>query len=733
MSALLHRLGRFSARHRKTVLGVWVLILAVTVVAAGLLGSKSSVDIGLPNTGSQDASDLLDADFPSQANSPSPIVMKSPGAPLTDTKYADAIGTATKNLQDDDLVSQVVSPLTQAGASQLSENQEIGYLSVTLKENLGQVTKSDAEDVANAAIDPLKAAGLEAVPGGSLGSIVDQEQSDDSEGLGLLAAVLILLFTFGSAVAMGLPIMTAIFGLATALSLITVLSNVMGIPDTGPVLATMIGLGVGIDYALFIVTRYREELASGHEPQAAVERSIATSGAAVVFAGTTVIIALLALAVARIPIVTAMGITSALAVLIAMIAAITLLPAVLAMLGTRVNALRLPWRRHQTHEAHATRWERFAHEVALRPKAFVGVSLVILLTLAFPVTQLTLGQPDTDALPADDEQRIAYDLLADGFGPGVNGPLLVAVKLGSGSKGDTALTNLSAALPKADGVAAVSPPQKNSEGTVAIYSVVPTTGPSAEGTSDLVTELRDETIPPAVAGTDSTAYVGGLTAGYVDLADRIAASLPWLIAVVLALSFLLLLLAFRSVALPAQAAVMNLLSVGAAYGILTFVFQDGHGAGLLGLPGPVPVVSYVPLMMFAILFGLSMDYEVFLLSRIRERYDAGANTHDAVVGGLAASAKVITAAASIMVVVFGAFLLNDDPTIKQFGLGMAVAVLIDATIVRCLLVPSLMVLLGKANWWLPGWLDRILPPLGLDETLDAAPPAGAPAPESSPA
>ena len=257
--------------------------------------------------------------------------------------------------------------------------------------------------------------------------------------------------------------------------------------------------------------------------------------------------------------------------------------------------------------------------------------------------------------------------------------------------------------------------------------------PTDETVSNLVTELRDQTVPPAIKGTDSSAYVGGLTAGYVDLADRISASLPWLIAVVLTLSFLLLLLAFRSVALPAQAAVMNLLSVGASYGILTFVFQDGHGVSLLGLPGPVPVVSYVPLMMFAILFGLSMDYEVFLLSRIRERYDGGANTHDAVVGGLAASAKVITAAASIMVVVFGAFLLNDDPTIKQFGLGMAVAVLIDATIVRCLLVPSLMVLMGKANWWLPGWLDRILPPLGLDEVLDTDKPAGAPAPESSPA
>ncbi|MBJ7329338.1 MAG: MMPL family transporter [Solirubrobacteraceae bacterium] len=707
MSALLHRLGLAVTRHRGAVIATWVVLAVATILAANALGTRTSVDISLPNTGSQSATDLLTAEFPSQAQGSSPIVMKTESGQLTEDKYQQAIADATKALKANDLVASV-APVA------ISKGGTVGYINITLSKNLGQVTKDEAEDLADAATAPLEKAGLETAIGGALGQVTDEETSDTSEGIGILAAILILLLTFGSAVAMGVPIVTAIFGLATAISLITVLGHVFGIPSTGPVLATMIGLGVGIDYALFIVTRHREGLSQGLEPDESIAKAIATSGAAVVFAGFTVIIALCSLAVARIPIVTAMGVTSALAVLIAMIAAITLLPAILALLGRRLNALRLPWRKGEEDPDGSPRWAKFAHEVCDRPWIALGISLAILLPLAAPVIGLTLGQPDTDALPKDDSERVAYDDLAEGFGPGFNGPFVVAVKVPKGS--EDAVSKLESGLKSTHGVAAVSPAQKNDSGEVVLLTVFPTTGPSDGKTADLVDTLRDEVVPKALEGTKAVAYVGGLTAGYVDLADRIADSLPWLIALVIVLSCLLLLVAFRSVVLPLKAALMNLLSVAAAYGVLTLVFQEGHGAGLIGLEGAVPVVSYVPLMMFAILFGLSMDYEVFLLSRIREHHDAGESTHDAVVSGLASSARVITAAATIMVVVFGSFVLNDDPTVKQFGLGMAVAVFIDATVVRCLLVPSLMVLLRDANWWLPGWLDRILPPLGLDES-----------------
>ncbi len=731
MSALLHRVGWFCTRHRGLVVLTWLLIAVAAIAGASILGQRTSVDISLPNTGSQDATDVLTEKFPAQAQGSSPIVIRSTGGKLTDTKNAQAIADATEALKKNDLVASVVSPTTEAGASQLSKNGEIGYLSVTLDRNLGQITKAEAVDLDDAATTPIEDAGMQAATGGALGQVVDAETSDTSAGIGVLAAIIILLLTFGSAVAMGVPIVTAIFGLATAISLITILGHIVGIPDTGPILATMIGLGVGIDYALFIVTRHREGLSKGMEPDASVAQAIATSGAAVVFAGFTVIIALCSLAVARIPIVTAMGITSALAVLVAMIAAVTLLPAVLALLGHRVNALRLPWRKADEDPDGSPRWAAFARAVCNRPWIALALSLAILLPLAAPVLGLKLGQPDTDALPKDDTERIAYDLLADGFGPGFNGPLVVAVEVPKGD--DSALTRLEDDLQKTDGVALATPAQKNPAGDVALITVFPTSGPADEATEDLVARLRDDTVPKALAGTEATAYVGGVTAGYVDLADRISDSLPYLIALVIVLSFLLLLVAFRSVVLPIKAAVMNLLSVGAAYGVLTIVFQHGHGAGLIGLEGPVPVVSFVPLMMFAILFGLSMDYEVFLLSRIREHHDAGEDTHDAVVSGLASSARVITAAATIMVVVFGSFVLQDDPTVKQFGLGMAVAVFLDATVVRCLLVPSLMVLMRDANWWLPGWLDRILPPLGLDETGDDAPAATTSPPGAAPA
>jgi RND superfamily putative drug exporter len=499
----------------------------------------------------------------------------------------------------------------------------------------------------------------------------------------------------------------------------------------------MIGLGVGIDYSLFILTRYRARASQGMQRDEAIARSVATAGSAVVFAGGTVTIALCSLALAGLPLVSALGYSAAVAVVVAVLAAITLLPAILAMLGSRIESLRVPLPKRASHDAEPHGWRRWATGVSGRPLPAVAFAVIVLALLALPVRQLQLGQADNGQLPKSTQTRQAYDLLTEGFGPGVNGPLLIAVELGSPAKpaeqapvpgqsqaeaaeltspaSDPRLTGLESAIAKTKNVKEVSPAQVDKQGTAAVFTVIPATKPSGDSTETLVRDLRDTVIPKETKGQDVKAYVGGQTAAYIDLADRISDKLPSVIAIVVALSFVLLMLAFRSILVPTTAAIMNLLSVGAAYGIVTFVFQKGNGAELIGLEGATPIVSYVPLLMFAILFGLSMDYQVFLVGRVHEVNLDVQDNRKAVIEGLATSGRVITAAALIMVSVFMSFVLNGDPIVKQFGLGMAAAIAVDATIVRCLLVPAVMVLLGSANWWLPGWLDRLLPHIGLEE------------------
>jgi RND superfamily putative drug exporter len=555
---------------------------------------------------------------------------------------------------------------------------------------------------------------------------VFDSHTEISEVVGLAAAVVILLLTFGTFVAMGLPIITAIFGLVTGLSIIGLLGHVVDVPSTAPSLATMIGLGVGIDYALFVITRHREQLAEGVDCPESIARAIATSGGAVVFAGTTVIIALVSLLLAGIPIVTTLGYTAGIVVLVAVLGAIAFLPALLAIVGLRINALPVPGlnRSHGDGGGGAHGWARWARFVVDHPWPAVVVSVVIVGVLAAPVLNLSLGQSNTGALPTDATAQQSYHQMAHGFGFGSNGPILVAVDLSdqpakAGQSGgqlasDPRLQTLRTDMADTDGVQSVTQPLVNDAGTAAVYTVQSKYAPSDSRTADLVHTLRDDTIPAAVKGADMTADVGGITAGYIDLADAISRKLPLVIGIVLALSFVLLLLAFRSILVPLKAVVMNLLSIGAAFGIVTYVFGHDWTADLLGLDGAQPIVSYVPLMMFAILFGLSMDYEVFLMSHVRERFVATGDAHRAVIEGLANTARVITSAALIMVSVFCAFLLSGDPTIKQFGVGMAAAVAIDATLIRCVLVPAVMSLLGRAAWWMPRWLDRATPSISIE-------------------
>jgi putative drug exporter of the RND superfamily len=777
MTGPLYRLGHFCVRHKLVVLAVWFVAFCALAGVSVVLGQNTSDNLTLPGTNSQNATDLLNAKFPQQANGTVPIVFVAPhGHKLTESTYKDAIekvNDAYKN--DKGAVTSTVSPFDSNGSSQLSKGKTIGYISLTLKDSPSELDEKAAQDIVDVA-NPGKDAGMQVSAGSYVGQKLSKPSTHLSEVVGIVAAIIILLFTFGTVVAMGMPILTAIIALISGLSIIGILGQLVEVPTSAPALATMIGLGVGIDYGLFIVTRHRDFLAEGFAPDESIARANATSGGAVVFAGSTVIVALLSLLVAGIPLVTTLGYTAAIVVLIAMIAATTLLPAVLGLLGTRINAVKLPGlKAHHDRKPHG--WRRWALFVAAHPWPSMGVAVAILVVLAIPIRNLHLGQTDNGALPKDTQTRKSYDAICNGFGCGQNGPMLVAVSLSKPAQNDqkqlddveqqqkeapsqaqqeqtkqqedflktTAsdprLQDLRTDMEKTPGVKSVTEPLVNDSGSAAVYTVISDYAPSSRKTEDVVNDLRDNTIPKATKGQDMTADVGGQTAGYIDLADQISNKLPLTIAVVLALSFVLLLLAFRSVLVPLKAVVMNLLSIAAAFGVVTYVFGHHWSATVMGLDTTVPIVSFVPLMMFAILFGLSMDYEVFLMSHVRESWKRHGDPHEATVDGLATTGRVITSAALIMVSVFCAFVLSGDPNIKQFGVGMAAAVAVDATIVRCLLVPAIMALLGRAGWWMPRWLDRATPKLSIEgeeffaarDAAAAAAAQGKPPPEKVPA
>jgi RND superfamily putative drug exporter len=775
VTGVLYRLAHFSVRHRLVVLAVWLLAVIALVVVSHRLGENTNDNLSLPGTDSQRATDALANSFPDQANGSSPIVLHSSGGKLTDAKNAEAVEKSAKQIAKESNVASVVSPLSPQGAGALSKDKQTGYLSVTLGVSPGELSVSEAEEIIEGA-DPAKAAGLEVQTGGQLGQKVSKPATESSELIGIIAAMVILTLTFGTVVSMLLPILNAIVGLLGTLAIIRILGHAATVPSVAPTLATMIGLGVGIDYALFIVTRHFRGMKDGLSIDESIARAAATSGGAVFFAGGTVTIALVSLAVAGIPLISTLGFMAAIAVVVAVLAALTLLPATLAIAGTHIDSLRV---RHPPTEeqVHKGLWAKWANEIARYPWIAGLAALAILIPLTIPLLSLNLGQQDTAALSSSTTARKAYDLLANNFGPGINGPLLVAVSLGSPAKapsstpsstsgsaakgsstkstsapaasgtgggggsgksgagqsrsagsqskstastagdpraGDPRLAALQKDVSTTPGVVAVTPMQIDKAGTTAYFNAISAKGPAEEATTDLVEKLRSSVIPGADKGTDMKADVGGSTAGYIDLASRISEKLPLQILVVIALSFVLLILAFRTAVIPAQAAVMNLLSIGASYGVLTAIFQYGWLADVIGLSGPVPIVSYVPLFMFAVLFGLSMDYEVFLVSQIEEHVHAGEDNRSSVVSGLVTSARVITAAAAIMVFVFGSFVLNGDPTIKQFGVGLAVAVVLDATVVRCLLVPALMLLMGRFNWWMPKWLERAVPHVSIE-------------------
>jgi RND superfamily putative drug exporter len=710
----LYAIGRFCSRRHWPVIGLWLIAAVALVVAGQASGSKTNDNLTLPGTGSTDATNLLDNNLPAQANGNNPLVIASEGgAKLTEPRYAEAIEKTAQRLNAMADVNSATNPLSPAGASFLGKDRTVAYFPVVLSVGPADLTEEQARAVLDAA-DPAEAAGLDTSVGGYVGQQLSKPSTESSDAIGLTAAVIILLFAFGTATAMMLPIASAVLGLACALSIIRLLEGVVQVPSVASTLATMIGLGVGIDYALFIVTRHKLQLRDGMELRESIARATATAGGAVVFAGLTVVIALCSLAFAGIPLVSTLGFTAAVAVVVAIVAAMTLLPAMLGALGPRIDSLRVKLGKTHPDDRKPHGWTRWARGVAARPWRSAVAALIVLVVLALPIFQLELGQNDISASPKSTTARQAYDGLTRGFGPGVNGPLLIAAKFQTPAEAQRTLPRLEKQVDAAVDVDAVTEPILDRQKTVAVFTVISKSAPWADETVDLVDDLRDTVIPRALAGTGGAAYVGGSTAGYIDLATQIADKLPMMIAIVVGLSFVVLLLAFRSLLIPIKAAAMNLLSVAAAYGVVTAVFQLGWGSSLIGLDHAIPIVSFVPLLMFAILFGLSMDYEVFLLTQMREHHKQHGDAGRAVVEGLANTGRVITSAAAIMVCVFTSFVLNGNPVVKEFGVGLAVAIAIDATLVRCLLVPAVMVLLGKRAWWLPAWLERIVPKISIE-------------------
>ena len=721
MTSFLYRLGRAAVRHRRFVVVAWLLIAIATIGASTTIGGETSDRFEVPGVEAQRALDVLEERFPSVAGTSAQLVFAVDSGTLSDPAAAMAVEAALTDVAAQPDVGSV-------GELQRSADGRIAFADVQYSQPSSEIG-DEAFQRLEATADAANASGaIQMELGGDLPSDAANTPPVGQELIGLLAAVIVLLLAFGSVIAMGLPIGTALLGLATSIGLITLTAAVVDVPSIAPTLATMIGLGVGIDYALFIVTRHRENLKLGMTVEEAAGRSNATSGSAVLFAGMIVVIAISGLAIAGIPLVTVMGLMSGLTVAVMVAISLTLLPALLGFAGHNIDALRLPGMRASTGQeaAKETIWHRWGRQVTSRPWTYLIGGTVALGLLAAPLFSLRLGMTDNGTASDTLTTRRAYDLLGEGFGPGFNGPLLLSIELDNGTPA-TALAPLEAAIADDPGVQSVSPAQSNANGTAAIIQVIPTSSPQDNATSDLVHRLRDDVIPSATDNIDGAhVYVGGQTATFIDLSDKISGRLLWFIGAVIGLSVLLLTMVFRSIAVPLTAAVMNLLSTAAAYGIVVAIFQWGWLKGLFGVEETVPIISFLPMMMFAILFGLSMDYEVFLLSRMREEYLQRRNNDAAVIEGIAATARVITSAALIMISVFAAFVLGDDVTIKMFGLGLAAAVFIDATIVRLVLVPATMKLLGDWNWWLPKWLDRILPNVEVEGG------AGLPAPEFEP-
>jgi RND superfamily putative drug exporter len=736
MSTLLYRMGHFAVRRRRYVLGAWLAVLVLVGVLASTVGGSTTDTFTIPGTESQRAADLLDERFPAQSGSDTQVVFAThDGATLND---ADAKAAVEETVAEIGALDGVVSVSDPYSEGTISPEATVGYAIVTYGVDATEVSEEQVKALEETA-SIGEAAGMQVEFGGDVVGAHGEEPGHTSELIGLGVAVIVLLFAFGSVIAMGLPLLTALLGVGITMMGITLFAGIIDVSSTAPILAMMIGLAIGIDYALFIVTRHRQNLAEGHSIEESAARANATAGGAVVFAGVTVVIALAGLAVVGIPFITVMGIAAAMSVVIGIAIAVTLIPAMLGFSGHNIDRWKVGRARTGSHdEAKATLSARWAKRVTERPGIALIGGLLIMLILAVPALSIRLGMTDAGSNPTSTTTRQAYDLLADGFGPGFNGPLMLVTDLTGAADPEAAVSELSSAVAADANVLQVGEPMFNEAGDTAVVQVIPRTGPSDKGTETLVHRLRDDVIAPVNATTGAEASVAGSTAANIDISDKMGSALPVFMVLVVGLTLLLLLVVFRSVAVPIKAAIAILLSIASSFGVLVAIFQWGWLMGLVGLQETVPIVSFLPMIMFAILFGLSMDYEVFIMSRVREDYVRTGQARQSVLTGLTSSARVITAAALIMISVFASFVLGDDPVIKMFGIGLSAAVLLDATVVRMMIVPAVMALLDRKAWWLPSWLDRAMPNLDVEgehliEKLDHAPPIPAPTPELEPA
>jgi RND superfamily putative drug exporter len=709
---MLQRLAAWCYRRRRRVLVGWIVALVALSVIGANVGSTFSQGFSLSDTESQQAADLLASRFPARAGDEGQVVFSNAGG-VQDAAVQARMEQLFSEVAQVRHVTSVVSPYSTEGAQQVARDGDIAYATVQFDRTASKIPTTTIDEIRHLA-EHAEGDGVQVALGGRM--FQEGGGIGPAELIGIVAAIVILLVAFGSVLAMGLPILVALFGIGIGLAFVELLSHVIATPDIATQLASMIGIGVGIDYALFIVTRYRQGLEEGFQPEHAVVRAIDTAGRAVVFAGCTVVISLLGLFLMGVDFVNGMALGTSITVAVVMLASITLLPALLGFVGRTIDRLSVR-RRSAAKPRERTMWFRWSRVVQRRPWPALLGGLAVLLVLAIPLLSMRLAFPDAGGNPTSDTTRRAYDLVAEGFGAGFNGPLVLAAEYPKG--GDTrALDELATRLQHTPDVAAVIGPIASPSGDAAVIRVIPSSSPQSAATTDLVGTLRDDVIPSAVQGSDVQVHVGGLTASSIDVSERLSSRLPLFIGAVLVLSFLLLMAVFRSLLVPLKAVIMNLLSIGAAYGVVVAVFQWGWGADVLGVEQAGPIAPFVPMMMFAILFGLSMDYEVFLLSRIREEYDRTGDNAVAVADGLATTARVITAAALIMVTVFGSFILGENSMVKLFGLGLATAILVDATVVRMVLVPATMELLGDRNWWFPRWLDRIIPRLHVEAGPD---------------
>jgi putative drug exporter of the RND superfamily len=701
MHRVIRRIGDASARRPWITIGAWAVAAAIVMGLAGTAGGSFVDDLVAPGSQSEEAMALLQERFPEAAGGSAMAVFAAPEGERLE-RHRPAIDAAVARIAEVEHVATVADPFT---AGTMSPDGRIGFAQIAFDRPSTELGPAPLAAIADA-LAPARQASVAAELGGDAAFINAETETSGTEAAGLLAALIVLVVAFGTIVAALVPIALTLVAVAAGLGGITLLANAMDVSSAAPTIAAMIGLGVGIDYTLFIVARYREHRAAGQDNPTALSNAMGSAGSAVLLAGGTVVVAMAALVLTGLGFLASIGLSTSLVVLFAVATALTLLPALLSLLGNRVDAGRLVGRRRPVRPAEDTAWWRFAHRVSGRPWPYLAVASVVLLTLAAPALAMKTGFPDAGDDPTSTTHRRAYDLLADGFGPGFNAPLLLVVDLRRPGVEAQAIPALSERIAADPGIAMVGEPQTSPAGDTVVLPTIPTTAPADAETSETLKRVRG-LLPANVA-------VSGLTAMTDDLTAQLTDTLPIFVAAILAASFLLLMVVFRSIAVPLKAAVMNLLSIGGAYGVVVAVFQWGWLKDLFNLEETYLIVSPLPTIFFAVLFGLSMDYEVFLLSRIREAYDATGDNTESVARGTAATGRVITSAALIMTVVFLSFVANPSALVKMIGLGLSTAIVLDATIVRMVMVPATMALLGRANWWLPGWLDRQLPQVSME-------------------